>query len=620
MSHPDAPLSCRTNARSALLGLLLMALTALAAAGSPLSPPVPPGRDPGLWAFMSRYLEALHEASPEWVGPAFGDERLNDRLGDVSATAQAAWERRITEFRLEIERLPRNRFSPADQLDADLLIYELDRQIAGFPFKSWQMPVNSQGGPQVWLPQLSGQLPMRTDKHRRDYLQRLKQVPLVVGDTIENMRWGIVDGRVPPRAAVEPAVAQALAQANPDYLADPSTNPFYRPFLTIDQNSELAREARRVIAEQIVPVYQELALFLQNEYLPACRETVAISDGIDGLAAYDHALTVHTTLPDVTAESIHRMGLEQVARLRAEMMRTIARSDWAGNQSAWESEGHKFAAFTQYLRTDPRFYFTDPEDLLNAYKIASKNIDAEMPRLFRRLPRLSYGVAPIPAFAARAAPTAYYYPGSIEAGNAGMFMANLSNLEQRPKYDIIALTLHEGVPGHHHQIALAQELEGQHPLRSTFGFTAFVEGWALYAELLGLEVGGPPGQGLYADPYDDFGRLNFEMWRAMRLVVDTGLHALGWTRQQAIDYMIANSALSPHNIASEVDRYIGWPGQATGYLMGQLRIRAMRAKAEQALGDRFDLRAFHDALLESGALPLTVLEYKMDRWIADQRR
>lgn len=198
-------------------------------------------------------------------------------------------------------------------------------------------------------------------------------------------------------------------------------------------------------------------------------------------------------------------------------------------------------------------------------------------------------------------------------------MANLTSLEQRPKYDIIALTLHEGVPGHHHQIALSQELEGQHPLRSTFGFTAFVEGWALYAELLGLEVGGPPGQGLYADPYDNFGRLNFEMWRAMRLVVDTGLHALGWTRQQAIDFMSANSALSSHNIASEVDRYIGWPGQATGYLMGQLRIRAMRAKAEQQLGERFDLRAFHDALLDAGALPLPVLEAKIDRWIAAQK-
>lgn len=610
-----------TRTATNLIALLLLLLTAgvAAAAASPLSPPVPAGRDPALWAFMSRYLEALHERSPEWIGPTFGDERLNDRLGDVSAAASLAWDERVVALRLDLERLPRTGFTEADHLDADLLVFDLDRQIAGARFRDWQTPISSQGGPQVWLPQLSAQLPMRTDAHRRDYLTRLKQVPIVVGDTIENMRHGMGEGRVPPVASVESAVAQALAQGSAEYLRDPATSPFYRPFLTIDQDSPLAREARAVIVERIVPVYQELALFLRNEYLPACRVSVAISDGIDGPAAYDYALTVHTTLPDITAEAIHKIGLEQVARIRGEMMAAIARTDWAGNQSAWESEQDKFAAFTDYLRTDPRFYFTDPEDLLNAYKIAGKNIDGEMPRLFGRLPRLSYGVVPIPTFAARAAPTAYYYPGSVEAGIPGNFMANLTSLEQRPKYDIVALTLHEAVPGHHHQIALAQELEGQHPLRSTFGFTAFVEGWALYAERLGLEVGGPPGQGLYADPYDDFGRLNFEMWRAMRLVVDTGLHALGWTRQEAIDFMTANSALSAHNIASEVDRYIGWPGQATGYMMGQLRIRAMRARAERHLGERFDLRAFHDALLDGGALPMPVLEAKIDRWIAAQR-
>lgn len=614
----------------AALPLLLLALAlapaapALAQGGpadraeSPLSPPAPEGRDPGLWAFMSRYLEALHERSPEWIGPAFGDERLNDRLGDTSARAEQEWIETVTEFRIELERLPKDGFTEPDRLDAGLLAHELDRQIAGAPFRAWQTPVTSQGGPQVWLPQLGDRVPMATEKHRRDYLQRLKQVPIVVGDTMENMRLGIAEGRVPPRAAVEPAVAQAMTQANPEYRRQPENSPFYRPFRDADQDSDTARQARRVIAELIVPVYEEFALFLQNEYLPACRETVGISDGVDGQAAYDHALAVHTTLPDATAESVHRTGREQVARIRAEMMGVIARTDWQGNNAAWNSDDEKFLAFVQYLRSDPRFYFTEPEDLLNAYKVASKDIDAEMPRLFRRLPRLSYGVRAIPTFAARAAPTAYYYRGSLEGGIPAWFMANLTSLHQRPKYDIVALTLHEGVPGHHHQIALAQELENQHPLRATFGFTAFVEGWALYAELLGLEVGGPPGRGLYADPYDDFGRLNFEMWRALRLVVDTGIHAMGWTRQDAIDIMTANSALTEHNIAAEVDRYIGWPGQATGYLMGQLKIRELRARAEQQLGDRFDLRSFHDALLDAGALPLPVLEAKIDRWIDEQ--
>lgn len=605
-----------TTTLAALLALLLSLATA--AAASPLSPPPPEDRNPALWALMSDYLEALHEASPEWIGPAFGDERLNDRMGDVSAASQLAWNERVVAFRLQLEALPRSGFSEPDHLDAGLLTHELDAQIAGAPFRVWQMPVNNLNGPQVWLPQLAGRLPMATDKHRRDYLQRLKQIPIVIGDTIDNMRLGIAEGRVPPRAAVEAAVAQAMAQGSAAYRTDPASSPFYSPFRALDQNAPLPTEARQIIAERIVPVYQELAIFLQNEYLPASRETYAYSAGVDGPAAYDYALLLHTTLPDATAQAIHQTGLEQVQRLRAEMMEVIARSDWTGNDSAWANDNAKFSAFTEYLRTDPRFYFTDPQDLLNAYKIASKDIDAEMPLLFGKLPRLSYGVRPIPDFAAKASPTAYYYPGSLQAGVPAYFMANLTSLDQRPRYDIIALTLHEGVPGHHHQIALSQELEGQHPLRSTFGYTAFVEGWALYAELLGLEVGGPDA-GLYADPYDDFGRLNFQMWRALRLVVDTGIHALGWTRQEAIDYMTANSALAPHNIAAEVDRYIGMPGQATGYMMGQLKILELRAKAEEQLGDRFDRRAFHDALLDAGALPLPVLESKMDRWITDQQ-
>ena len=608
--------------RSALLVAFLLAILAGLTSASPLSPPVPEGRDPALWALMSEYLEALHERSPESIGPAFGDERLNDRMGDVSAPAEAKWQTTLTTFRARVATLNPNNFSEADRLDADLLRYTLNRELLGAPLKRWQMPVSSQGGPQVWLPQLSDRLPMQTEKHRADYLQRLKQIPIVIGDTIDNMRLGMGEGRVPPKAVVAPAIPQAMNQANPDYIADPSTSPFYRPFLTIAQDSALAREARAVIAERIVPVYEELALFLQNEYLPACRDSFGISQGVDGMRAYDIALSDHTTLPKVTAQEIHDTGLAQVAAIRAEMMNVIERTDWAitgrGATTRFASADARFAAFVEHLRTDPRFYFDNPEDLLTAYKVISKDIDAEMPRLFGRLPRLSYGVRPIPAFAALAAPTAYYYPGSIESAIPGYFMANIANLNQRPKYEMVALTLHEAVPGHHHQIALAQELENQHPLRSTLGFTAFVEGWALYAERLGLEVGGG-ARGMYSDPYDDFGRLNYEMWRAMRLVVDTGLHAFEWDRQRAIDYMTANSALSEHNIRSEVDRYIGWPGQATGYMIGQLKIRELRARAEEKLGDRFDLRAFHDAVLESGAIPLPVLEAKITRWIETQR-
>lgn len=588
---------------------------------TPLTPPVPEGRDAALWNLMSDYLELLHAAQPESIGPMFGDERLNDRMGDVSAAAQETWAVQVQTFRAALEDLDDAGFSPADRLDAGLLAHDLDQQIATFPLKRWQTPVAGQSGPQVWLPQLADRVPMRTEKHRADYLVRLKRMPIIIGDTIDNMRLGMAEGRVPPKATVAPAIPQALAQGHPRYIADPTTSPFYRPFLTLDQDSALAREARRVIAERIVPVYHELALFLQNEYLPACRDTVGITQGVDGRLAYDIALAEHTTLPDATADSIHQTGLREVARIRQQMMEAIERTDWAttgpGATTRFRTADDRFAAFVDHLRTDPRFYFTDPEDLLNAYKVVCKDIDAAMPELFGKLPRLSYGVRPIPTFASSAAPTAYYYPGSSEAAIPGYFMANTSQLDQRPKYEMVALTLHEAVPGHHHQIALAQELENQHPLRSTMGFTAFVEGWALYAERLGLEVGGGE-RGLYADPYDDFGRLNYEMWRAMRLVVDTGIHALGWDRQRAIDYMTANSALSAHNIASEVDRYIAWPGQATGYMIGQIKIRELRAEAESALGDRFDRRTFHDAILESGAVPLPVLEDKIRRWIEAQ--
>lgn len=605
----------------AICAALVALFVSTLAAASPLSPPAPEGRDAALWDLMSEYLEAQHQRYPESIGPSFGDERLNDRMGDVSAAAEAEWQKALTSFRTRVALLNPTGFSEADLLDAGLLRYDLNRQLLGAPLKRWQMPVSSQGGPQVWLPQLAGRLPMQTDEHRADYLKRLKQIPIIIGDTIDNMRLGMGEGRVPPKAVVAPAIPQAMNQGNPEYAADPTTSPFYRPFLTIDQDSALAKQAREVIAERITPTYEELAIFLQNEYLPACRESFGISQGVDGMRAYDIALGDHTTLSDATARSIHDTGLEQVALIKAEMMDVIERTDWAttgaGATTRFASADDRFAAFVEYLRTDPRFYFDDPEDLLNRYKVISKDIDGYMPELFGRLPRLSYGVRPIPAFAAAAAPTAYYYPGSIEAAIPGYFMANLSSLDQRPKYEMVALTLHEGVPGHHHQIALSQELENQHPLRSTYGFTAFVEGWALYAERLGLEVGGGE-RGMYSDPYDDFGRLNYEMWRAMRLVVDTGLHAFEWDRQRAIDYMTANSALSAHNIRSEVDRYIGWPGQATGYLIGQLKIRELRAKAETRLGDTFDLRAFHDAVLESGAIPLPVLEAKINRWIESQ--
>ncbi|MEM7628929.1 MAG: DUF885 domain-containing protein [Planctomycetota bacterium] len=579
-------------------------------------------RDAELIALLDRFVDALHERFPQWVGPSLGDERYNDRLSDSSPEAILAWEDRLRAFRSELAALDRAGFAEPDHLDADLLAYQLDEWLEVATLKRWQMPVNALSGPQVWLPQLGDRVPLNTPKHYDDYLSRLRQVPIAVGDAIDAMRLGIAEGRVPPRVVVEPTVAQAMSQASARIKADPSASPFFSPFRRLDEGDPRRAEAMMLVADRIAPVYEELALFLQNEYLPATRETTAIADGIDGPRAYEVAIREHTTL-DLTPDQVHQIGLEEVARLRAEMMGVIARTDWPGNDTSWDDDDAKFSAFVEYLRTDERFYFTEPEDLLRGYRDIAKQIDAEMPKLFATLPRLPYGVREIPRFAAVSSPTAYYYSGSLEGGVPGWFMANTYALDQRPTYDMVALTLHEGVPGHHHQIALTQELEGVHPVRRLMGFTAFSEGWGLYAELLGLEVGEDRVddgvyRGMYADPYDDFGHLNYQMWRAMRLVVDTGLHSKGWSRQRAIDYMLANSANTEVDTANEVNRYIGWPGQATAYMIGRMKIVELRERAQERLGGRFDIRAFHDALLLGGSIPLPVLEARIDRWIGAQ--
>ncbi|MEZ6244000.1 MAG: DUF885 domain-containing protein [Phycisphaerales bacterium] len=614
----------RLAAALALGVALTVELPALAAPEARPTAARAPERDPDLIALMDEILEATLETYPEQVGPALGDDRFNDRLSDNSPAAVAAWTQRQKAWLDRAKALDMRGASEEDLLDRDLLVYQLDLAVRLAALHREQMPVNTMGGPQVWLPQLWQSVPFTRPKHDADYVARLEQVANQIGDAIDEMRAGMEAGRVPPRVVVEPTVEQAMAQATPSIQADPTLSPFFTPLRKLDENDPLAQRAEAAIRDQIVPAYVELALFLQNEYLPACRATVAISDSVDGVEAYNLALKEHTTL-DLTADEVHKIGLSEVARIRAEMLDTIRRTDWYPREGAkYHDDQALFDAFVAYLRSDPRFYFDDADELLAAYRDIAKRVDAEMPKLFAMLPRLPYGVRPIPPFAAKASPTAFYYPGSLKSGIPGYFMANTYALDQRPKYDMIALTLHEAVPGHHQQIALALELENVHPLRRMGGYTAFVEGWGLYAERLGLEMGvddvdDGADRGLYADPYDDFGRLNFEMWRALRLVVDTAIHTKGWSREQAIQYMLANGALTETNVANEVDRYIGWPGQATAYKIGQLKILELRARAEKALGEDFDLRAFHDAILDSGALPLPVLEKKIDRWIASQR-
>jgi len=554
-----------------------------------------------------------------------GDLRYNDELPDNSRQGIEAIRRETQQFlrRLEaIERLDSGSFSEMDRIDAALLRWELELALKEGAFKPEQIPVDTRWGPQLWLPQMHERLPMSKPKHRADYAARLEAIPRYIDNVISHMRAGMEAGRVPPRVVVEGADRQCFALASERIQDDPRQSPFFTPLRGLAEGNPNALRALRAIAEGVTPAFEKLGTFLRDEYIPACRESIGASDGIDGRPLYELALRRFTTT-ELSADEIHLTGIDEVGRIRAEMMEVIKRTDWWTSRDdarAEDSDDEVFAQFIEYLRTDPRFYHETPEDLLTGYRDICKRMDAHLPELFITLPRLPYGVKPMSGLMGPSSPTAYYYGGSIENGVPGYFVANTYRLEQRPKYEMVALALHEAVPGHHLQIALAQELEGVHEFRRQLGFSVFVEGWALYSERLGLEVG-PGERGLYSDPYDDFGRLTYEMWRACRLVVDTGIHAKGWTREEAVQYMLDNTALSEVNVNAEVNRYIGWPGQACAYKIGELRIRALRTEAEEELGagpgGRFDIRAFHEVVLGAGAVPLSVLERRMRSWIEE---
>jgi Uncharacterized protein conserved in bacteria len=395
----------------------------------------------------------------------------------------------------------------------------------------------------------------------------------------------------------------------PDQIAaqvvdDPEQSPFYIPFQTMPAEvppatqERLRAEARTAVGEVVVPAYRRLGGFFTERYLPATRSSVGAWDLPDGEAWYAFQARTETTT-DMTPEEIHQIGLSEVARIQAEMDKIIDEVGFSGT----------YAEFVDFLRTDPRFYYTDGQELLEGYRAITKRIDPQLVELFGKLPRLPYGVKAIPDIAAPDTTTAYYQRGADDGSRAGMVFVNLYKPEVRPKYEMEALMIHEGVPGHHLQIALAMELGDLPDFRRHARFTAFVEGWGLYSESLGAELG------LYQDPYSRFGQLTYEMWRAIRLVVDTGLHSKRWSRDQAIDYFKQHAARTEHDIVNEVDRYIAWPGQALAYKIGELKITELRQRARERLGDRFDIRAFHDTVLGSGAVPLDILEHNVDAWI-----
>ncbi len=552
-------------------------------------------------------LDALFKESWEFTlaeDPLFathaGDNRYNDRLPRETL---ADAERRIAkerEFLKRLEAIPRSDLNRADQVNYDIFARGKRDSIAEFEFRGHLMPVTNRSGFHVTFPELPLHMPLMTTKDYENYVARLNAFDQFSADHIELMREGIKQGFTLP-SVVLTDMDEVLA---PLIVDDPTKSLLYQPFTQFPENmsqtdrERLAAAGRKAIAEHVVPGYRTLLEFMQKEYLPACREQIGASALPNGREYYRYRVRHFTTL-EIDPQTVHDIGLAEVKRIKAEMQEILNKVDFKGD----------LPAFVEYLRSEPKFYAETPEQLLKETSLVLKKMDGELPKLFGKLPRTPYGIREIPAFIAPRTTTAYYQPPAGDGSRAGFYYVNTYNLKSRPLFEIEALSLHEAVPGHHLQIALQQELADLPDFRRFAHATAFVEGWGLYSERLGLEVG------FYQDPYRDFGRLSYEMWRACRLVVDTGMHYLGWTRQQAIDFMATNTALSLHNITAEVDRYIAWPGQATAYKMGELKIRALRAEAEKQLGEDFDVREFHDVVLAAGAIPLDVLETNVMAYI-----
>ena len=554
------------------------------------------------------FEQLLHDAW-EWrleqnpvLASRLGDRRYDDRWADRRPEAFEARREDLQDFIARLRAIDPTALDADAALNYDLFRRELEDDIEGYRYRTWLMPISQRGGVQS-LESLAERLPLGTVAAVEAWLARMEKVPEVIEQTMALQERGRREGYMPPQILMQRIPPQIEAQLS-ETAAD---SPFWTAFETLPESipeperERLRARAQEIIEEDIVPAYREFARYFEDRYLPAARETIGASELPDGKAFYEYRARSFTTT-SMTPDEIHRIGLAEVKRIREEMQLVIDELEFDGS----------FADFLEFLRTDPQFYYDDPEELFEAYLATSKRIDPELVKLFGRLPRMPYGLRPIPDNIAPDTTTAYYSRPAADGSRAGFYYVNLYRPEVRPKYEIEVLSVHEAVPGHHLQIALQMELEDMPAFRRYSGFTAFTEGWGLYSESLGYDLG------LYRDPYSRFGALTYDMWRAVRLVVDTGMHYKGWSRQQAIDFFKDNAAKTELDIVNEIDRYIAWPGQALAYKIGQLKILELRRNAEQMLGPRFDVRAFHDALLGGGALPLEVLEVRMQRWIASQ--
>ena len=538
------------------------------------------------WAWRSGQagVSASGEAQPN-----------NGRLDQVDAVRQ---QERLDDWRkvmTQLDAIDPKALTPTAQVNYAIYREQIRNFIADQQFKQWQMPFNSDSAFWSELDNDLGEDALRTESDYRRYVDRLGQVPAYFDQEIANMRAGLKRGFSVPKAVLAGRDASIAAVAN---VQDPSQTSFYEPLRHMPASipavtaAAIQADARAKISQAVIPAYGKLLTFFRSEYLPQARDTLAAEALPDGKAYYRQQIREYTTL-DLDPDSIHRIGLEQVAKIHAQMLQTMGETGFHGS----------FAQFLHFLRSDPQFYAKTPQELLDKTAWVAKEVDGQLARFFGHLPRARFTIQPVPAAIAP-----YYTSGR---GGPDVYLVNTYDLPSRPLYNMPALTLHESYPGHALQLELAAEQHDQPAFRRNSYISAYGEGWALYSEYLGNEMG------IYKSPYQRFGYLTYQMWRACRLVVDTGIHHLGWTRQQAIDYMSENTALSEREIANEVDRYISWPGQALSYELGYLKILELRAKAEQALGPKFDLRAFHDTLLSLGSVPLPLLAQRIDRFVAE---
>lgn len=533
-----------------------------------------------------------------------GVSDYNSKLPGVTAKDRARRLKAEEELLQRLDALDLSELDDSDRVNRELLAWVLENSIEANELFLERVPLNTFYSFYSSALDANSGLAMTRAGDYEDYIARIRDFGRYFDENIANMREGIRTGFVLPKIVVQGIAPTVRAQV----YKDPTKSSLYKPFaempasIPVAEQQRLRDNGKEAIEQVAIPAFARVADFLEGDYLKAASETIGAEEMRGGSDYYRHNIRNYVTL-DMDPAEIHRTGLAEVKRIRAEMDELIKESGFKGT----------FEEFTHFLRTDPQFYAKTPEELLKETAYISKRIDYLLPEFFNLLPRTPYGVVPVPSEIAPNYTTASYNPAAIGGTRGGAYWLNTYGLDQRPLYELPALTLHESVPGHHLQNALSQELQNVPDFRRNLYLSAFGEGWALYSERLGKEMG------LYTTPYEHFGRLSYEMWRAARLVIDTGIHSQGWTRQQALDFLSSNTSLSPANVRAEVDRYISWPGQALSYKMGEIKIRQLRARAEKELGDKFDLRAFHDALLKNGALPLSMLEEQMQGFITEQK-